>query len=139
MLAIRLRREGFETILRRAVLSTCLPGSGNDREEWQRRLKQSDVRLQWDPDHDPHGVPQPRRAIQLGLRGESLRSYCDEWTISIENVTDFVHQQRKILNDDRVDALMTPREDVYPIDVSALRDRLGTSPCAHASQDCSGR
>ena len=43
----------------------------------------SEVRLQWDPDHDPHGRPLARRALQLGLRGEALtsralRAACDE-------------------------------------------------------------
>lgn len=138
VLAIRLRREGFETILRRAVHSTCSSDSGRDHEEWQRQIKQSDVRLQWDPDHDPHGTAQPRRAIQLGLRGEALRAYCDDWTISIKNITEFVHQQRNALDEEGIEALIAPREGVYPVDDSSLRDGLGISPCAPASQDYSG-
>jgi hypothetical protein len=41
---------------------------GISREEWQDQVKESSVRLQWDPDHDPFGNKLERRAIQIGLR-----------------------------------------------------------------------
>ena len=40
------------------------------RQEREKGIEKSDVRLQWDPDHDPFGAHQLRRAIQLGLRNE---------------------------------------------------------------------
>lgn len=62
VLAVWLTREGFDKIL-----SLALTG----RDEKERGMKEkSCVRLQWDPDHDPSGVPEKRRAIQLGLRNE---------------------------------------------------------------------
>ena len=36
-------------------------------------------------------------AIQLGLRGETLRRYAREWIAGIEDVTPFVHEQREQL------------------------------------------
>lgn len=127
VLAVRLHRAGFEEILRRAIPSTFTASGGNDREAWQQQVKQSDVRLQWDPDHDPHGADQARRAIQLGLRGQSLITYCDEWTIAIEDVTSFVREQHQALLERGYEALMTPREDVYPVCDPTLRQRLGMS------------
>src|SRR6516162_3327917 len=94
----------------------------------QRQVKESDVRLQSHPDHGPHGAPQARRAIQLGLCGEALRAFCDDWTISIENVTEFVHQQWKVLNEEGIVALFTPREEIYPVDDPSFRGRLGMEP-----------
>jgi hypothetical protein len=138
ILAIRLCREGFDEILSRAVQSTFSASGGNDRDAWQRQVKESDVRLQWDPDHDPNGADQPRRAIQLGLRGEAMRSYCDDWTISVEDGTGFVHAQSKILNEAGVDALVTPREEVYPVSDPSLRDRLGMEPLPAPSQHRGG-
>ncbi len=62
VLAVRITRDGFNNIL-----SEALTG----RDERERGMnKKSRVRLQWDPDHDPNGLPQVRRAIQLGLRNE---------------------------------------------------------------------
>ncbi|KAJ3121451.1 hypothetical protein HK098_003650, partial [Nowakowskiella sp. JEL0407] len=61
--AIKLKREFFEFLL-----STAVSSSENDKE----RLLSSDVRLQWDPDHNPLGEVCIRRAIQLGLRRNVL-------------------------------------------------------------------
>jgi hypothetical protein len=83
------------------------------------------VRLQWDPDHAPSGAKEERRAIQLGLRGEVLRRYAREWIVDIEDVSDFVAEQR---SQRRVTAeLLTPREDVYPIADATTRERLGVA------------
>jgi hypothetical protein len=74
----------------------------------------SRVRLQWDPDHDPAGNPLPRRAIQLGLRGEVLRRYAQEWALQIEDVTGFVAEQREVLRSGRSGDLLVPVEEPYP-------------------------
>lgn len=64
ILAVWITRAGFEEILSHALTG---------RQEKEREMDgRSQVRLQWDPDHDPHGVSQQRRAIQLGLRDEVM-------------------------------------------------------------------
>lgn len=64
ILAVWILRTGFEEILSHALTG---------RQEKERGMDgKSQVRLQWDPDHDPHGVSQQRRAIQLGLRDEVM-------------------------------------------------------------------
>lgn len=71
ILAVRISREGFDTILSKAM-------TGRDEKESGMGEK-SPVRLQWDPDHDPNGCPLARRAIQLGLRNEvqhNIRQFC---------------------------------------------------------------
>ena len=62
VLAVRLTREGFDRILSKAL-------TGKDEKEKGLRTR-TEVRLQWDPDHAPSGLPEKRRAIQLGLRDE---------------------------------------------------------------------
>lgn len=62
VLAVRITREGFNSILSKAL-------TGHDEKERGMKEKSS-VRLQWDPDHTPTGAPEKRRAIQLGLRDE---------------------------------------------------------------------
>ena len=52
-LAVRLRRDAFDEILRLAVHSTFMPEVYGTHEAWQRAVAGSDVRLQWDPDHGP--------------------------------------------------------------------------------------
>jgi hypothetical protein len=126
VLAVRLYREGFDDILRQAVASTYTAELYPSESVWQKSLRASNVRLQWDPDHDPVGAKLPRRAIQLGLRGDVLRSYGDRWIKSIENITDFVRAQHAVLIDQGITALLTPKEEIYHVDDVRVRRMLGT-------------
>lgn len=55
-----------------------------DRAAWQADVARSEVRLQWDPDRDPHGNPVTRRAVQLGLRGAVLARHARDWIRRID-------------------------------------------------------
>lgn len=94
ILAIRINRSFFDEILRKAVVSSFEKSNFSATKEWQTALKLSDVRLQWDPDHHPSGARVGRRAVQLGLRGQTLQRFGNDEIISIENITDFVAEQR---------------------------------------------
>jgi hypothetical protein len=115
VLAVRIQRDAWDSILASAVHSSFAASPIADHETWKRALRDSDVRLQWDPDHGPRGQKLARRAIQLGLRGESTRLYSREWIISIQDISPFVATQRAHVRagDDR--SLMTPTESVYPL------------------------
>jgi hypothetical protein len=80
------------------------------------------VRLQWDTDHGPSGGPLERRAIQLGLRGNVLARYAKGWLLDVEDISDFVAEQRP--NAAPCDRLVTPREDVYPVAEPEVARRL---------------
>ncbi|MCB0086002.1 MAG: DUF4291 domain-containing protein [Caldilineaceae bacterium] len=127
VLAIRIGRSGFEEILRQAVHSNYVSAIHETEEHWREVVAGSDVRLQWDPDHDPHGKPLQRRAIQLGLRGQPLKKYAQEWIVSIEDITKFVHKQHQHVISNRLDQLQIPRERVYPILDADLQQRLNLS------------
>ena len=60
------------------------------------------------------GNPLERRAIQLGLRGDVLARYAREWLLGIEDISDFVAEQRANAKAP-YERLVTPREDVYPV------------------------
>jgi hypothetical protein len=123
-LAIHVRRKAFEAILARAVHSTYLPEVYSSPERWRAQLAESPVRLQWDPDHDPAGTKQERRAIQLGLAGEVLRHYAEEWIVQIEDVSEFVREQRSCANNRQFTGLLIPRECVYLVEDTHLACRL---------------
>jgi hypothetical protein len=125
VLAIRLARSGFDAMLAGAVHSSYVAEVYGDPATWKRRLKQSQVRLQWDPDHDPHGQKLERRAIQLGLRGEMLREFASSWCLGIEDVTAWVREQHAHLRGHRLERLETPREEVYPVRDPEVAGRLG--------------
>ncbi len=120
-LAVRLRRDAFDEILRQAIHSSFVPEVYGSEDAWRRAVAGSDVRLQWDPDHDPAGRPVDRRAIQLGLRGEVLAKYAKDWLLEVRDISDFVREQRAnaVAPYER---LVTPREDAYPVaDIEVAR------------------
>jgi Domain of unknown function (DUF4291) len=124
VLAVRLKRSAFDEILRQAVHSSFVPEVYENELAWKLAVAGSDVRLQWDPDHDPSGASVERRAIQLGLRGEALAKYAREWPWSIEDVTEFVREQSEYAGSP-FDQLITPREEVYPVNDPEVAARLG--------------
>ncbi|MBD2441098.1 DUF4291 domain-containing protein [Nostoc sp. FACHB-110] len=126
VLAIWIQRSAFEEILREAVHSSFVPELYPHKSEWQKALKQSQVRLQWDPDHHPSGETLERRAIQLGLRHQVLAAYAKDWIVKIEDISDFVKQQRQNLNCDYTE-LIVPQERVYPVFDSEIQKKLGLS------------
>ncbi|HEX3271634.1 MAG TPA: DUF4291 domain-containing protein [Ktedonobacterales bacterium] len=129
-LAIWLRRAAFEEILREAVPSSFTPDMYASHDDWQAAVARSSVRLQWDPDHDPHGRPLARRAIQLGLRGDALARFAGEWLLRIEDISPLVARQHEILRAGDLNALLTPHETVYPVADAELARRLGTDDLA---------
>ncbi len=113
VLAVRLRREFFDQILASAVPSSYSKHCFSDHAEWKAALEKSSVRLQWDPDHDPYGGKLERRAIQLGLRDESLCRYGKDECLEIIDVTAVAREQHASIADGMTESLQTPIERVY--------------------------
>jgi len=122
ILAITVKREGFEEILR---LSKRNGKDGALGVQDQSKFGPDDVRIQWDPDHDVHGNNLERRAIQLGLRGNALKAFITEWVVAVKDVTEFVHQQYKFVQSESLNLLQVPAERVYVISDKNLCEHLG--------------
>jgi uncharacterized protein DUF4291 len=122
-LGLRLRRPFFDSILAQAVASRNQSHHAS-RDEWKASLKSSNVRLQWDPDHDPHGNAVARRAIQLGLRGPVLEDFGKRELLEVIDMTEFVSGQRELLSRVGTSELRTPVERVYVPDDGAIARRL---------------
>lgn len=121
VLALWLPRVFFERVLAAAVASTFDATAWRDENAWKGAVANSDVRLQWDPDHGPSGTPQTRKAVQLGLRGAMLKEYADRAILRVEDVTALVVAQREHAKAPFTN-LQTPRERVYvPRDPAAIR------------------
>lgn len=124
-LAIRIIRKFFDDLLAQAVESTFSLGQYSTQEEWQKAIHTSSVRLQWDPDHHPRGAPLERRALQLGLRGQSLEMFGTEEILEIIDISSFVAEQRENTTKQRLPDLFTPIERVYIPADETIRKRLG--------------
>ena len=113
ILAIDLKREGFDEIVRNAVLSSFREVSDLSKEEWKEKLENSEVRCQWDPDRDIYGNPIGRRAIQLGINGETVRKYINDRIVNITDITDKVVEMRNSIQNGTFSESVLPQEKKY--------------------------
>ncbi|KAJ5609207.1 hypothetical protein N7528_009774 [Penicillium herquei] len=131
VLAIEITREGFEWALKNSCLSHW-GASGHDstltKEQWQKQLHASPVRIQWDPERDFQFRPLDYRSIQIGLGPEAVEKYVDEWIVSIVDVTDIMHEIRDHVDVGSLEAArkLLPDEQVYPLS-DGLRAKLHAS------------
>jgi hypothetical protein len=124
ILAVRLNRSFFEELLASAIPANFRTDNNLTHRRLETGLNRSDVLLQWDPDHDPHGVRAQRRAAQIGLRGEMLRRYGQSAILSVEDITPFVAEQRS-LRKKRLFNLHTPAERLYMPAAETTRQTIG--------------
>jgi hypothetical protein len=124
VLAIHLKMDAFKKYLGNAVYSSYNERLGISKEEWQDQIKESSVRLQWDPDHDPFGKKLERRAIQIGLRNDFIKSFAKEDIILIEDISEFVKEQYQFVLNDNLDELMLPEEKPLLFDGEDLNKKL---------------
>lgn len=115
VLAIDIKRSSFDYIVKNAVLSTYYPESGMSRDIWKQLVGKSDIRCQWDPERDIFGNPLDCRSIQLGLRGQALYDYVNDWIVHIEDITQYVDDLR-IKKEMGIDiSAFIPQEKIYVV------------------------
>ncbi|MGW1085686.1 DUF4291 domain-containing protein [Streptomyces sp. NPDC002596] len=123
VLAVEITREGFAWALNHAELSHYVRGAHPDRATWQRSLRRSPARVQWDPERDLRLNPLPYRSLQLGLGAEAARRYADEWTVSIRDVTPLAREIHGHVRAGRLDEAraLLPAELPYRTDATPPR------------------
>lgn len=115
VLAINIKREDFDYIVKNAVMSHYDETFENTRKEWKMQISQSDIRCQWDPERDVWGNPLDYRSIQLGLRGQAVKEYVNNWIVSIEDITDYVKELDRLRVEGKDIMSKLPQEKVYKI------------------------
>jgi hypothetical protein len=127
ILAIDITRDGFEWALAHAALSK--PRRDQDDAGWKQQLKTSPVRIQWDPERDLDHTALNFRAIQIGLGGEAVDHYVDEWITAITDVTPVMRDIAGLLATDQLHLAvkLVPHEPPYPLSAD-LAELIGATP-----------
>lgn len=110
VLAVRIRRAGWEEALSHAVLSTA-------------DVTDAAVVVQWDPERSLRGDKLDHRSIQVGLGRRIVDRYVDAWTLSITDLTARVHSMAALIREGRHEraGAMLPDERVYPVSDAIAR------------------
>lgn len=69
-----------------------------------------------DPDHNEWGGKLERKAIQIGLKGETLLKFNSEYIQRIEDITEFVELQRVQRFGSSPRQLLVPKERIVEFD-----------------------
>jgi hypothetical protein len=128
ILAIELTREGFEWALAHSSLSHHDRQAHDRVEDWTAQKRSSPVRVQWDPERSLTLGPLPHRAIQIGLSGEAVTRYVEEWIRDIKEVTGLAHEIHRLVSGRNWEAARAalPAERVYPLP-EPIRERLAAT------------
>lgn len=111
VLAIRIRRSGFEEALSSSCMSHFDATRYGTHDAWQRALLHCSVRVQWDPERAPDGRSVECRSLQVGLSGSFVASYVTDWIQSIDDLTESLDAMRR-------EILPLPNERPYPLSSS---------------------
>jgi hypothetical protein len=115
VLAVDIKREGFDRIVSEAVPTVFVEGQFSGLEDWKRRYAAAAAHSQWDIARDILGRPTSELAIQIGIRDELLQLYCGEWMVKLTDVTETVRHMRGLLNQGQSISDLLPKENRYPL------------------------
>jgi hypothetical protein len=117
VLAVRMKRTGWEKALSLAVLTSFEPGVFASPDVWAGQFAAARVHLQWDPERSLRGAGLPYYSIQVGLGREVIREYVEEWVVAIEDYTARVRKMYDLLHSGNGDKARRhlPPERVYPV------------------------
>ncbi|RFM25560.1 DUF4291 domain-containing protein [Deminuibacter soli] len=117
ILAIKIKRAGFEWALANACLSHFDSKLYSSYEEWKNLLSRLPVRVQWDPERDLKFNSLNYRTIQIGLSGIAVDLYITNWITEITDISDLCIKTKQVLIDGKISQAMDmlPKEETYPL------------------------
>ncbi len=119
ILAIRITREGFLWALEHACLSHFVCDIHGTSEQWAADVKSAPVRIQWDPERNVRLAKLDHRSIQIGLSGNAVDRYVEEWTAGIEDVTEVAREIHALVRAGRDAAAIRLLPDELPFPLPA--------------------
>lgn len=123
ILAIDIYQEKFNALLQKAVLTS--PDSASyTGAQWEKAFQETTVYCQWDPDRNINGNAIHRAAIQIGLKGNTLRDFLDTGIRRIEDLTPLVRKWNEQRKNGKLDCKNLPIEKIYPVKDQTVRNRL---------------
>ncbi|WP_024529720.1 DUF4291 domain-containing protein [Serratia fonticola] len=103
ILAVDISHKGFKEILEQSITSHFSPEDYNSTDSWKNKIKESDVVVQWDPERDIQLNKLNYRTIQVGLRGNAVEKYVQEWILNISDITHLAHDIHKLVLNGRIE------------------------------------
>lgn len=129
VLAVRVRRSGWEKALSLAVLTSPEAAVFRSPGDWTKAFASAEVHAQWDTERSLRGGALPYYSIQIGIGRDLVREYAESWIVAIEDRTPLVRKLYQQMADGHADSAskLLPRERPYPVP-PAIASRLLIEP-----------
>lgn len=126
ILAVRIKRQGWEEALSHAVLTHFDPHVYRNHDDWHAQFEKALVHVQWDPERSLRGKSLSVKSIQIGLSRHIIERYVSDWTLTIQDMTPLVRKMYRLLQEGQETKAKSflPRERIYPLDPTLSR-RIG--------------
>ncbi len=120
ILAIRLKRSGWQEALSLGVLTHPEKTIYRNAEVWRAEFEKALVHIQWDPERSIRGANLPYDSLQVGLTRQIIHRYVEEWILAIQDFTPTVRKIHKFLKAGEVEKAkkFLPKERIYPVEPS---------------------
>lgn len=117
ILSIKIKRSGFEWALQNSCLSHFDSSIYSSYDTWKEILKNSPVRIQWDPEKDLFLQPLNYRSIQIGLSSVSVEKYVTDWIVQVDDITENCKYLHQLVNEGKINQAkdLLPKEQIYPL------------------------
>ncbi|MDN5395327.1 MAG: DUF4291 domain-containing protein [Chryseobacterium sp.] len=125
-LVIHIKREAWEKVLGKAILTSPEKRVYPDPGIWEKDFENAEVYVQWDPERNIKGNKLEYRSIQVGISRYLIEEFNNEWIVKIEDYTPLV---KKILHFTKSGAYdkakkLLPIEKLYPLSTE-LAHKIG--------------
>ena len=126
ILAVRLRRTGWDHALSVGVLTHPVPKIHGSADRWETLFAAAPVHVQWDPERTLRGAALGHYAIQVGISRHLIDRYVNEWVVEITDKTPTGHKIHALLAGGKADKAKAflPGERVYSV-TAETGNRLG--------------
>lgn len=117
ILAIRIKREGWEKALSEGVLTTPEERVYASGEEWNEKFTEAKVHIQWDPERNIRGTKLDYQSIQVGISRFLITEFVEDWITEIKDYTPLVHKIHTLCRQGKYDNAKKhlPTEHKYEI------------------------
>lgn len=115
VLAIKIKRDGWQWAMDNACLSHFDSSIHESHEAWKASVKNSPVRIQWDPERDIHLEKLDYRAIQVGLSKDAVPLYVNDWITEISDITKLCKKIKDFIDQDEINKAknLLPKEKLF--------------------------
>jgi len=126
ILAIDISHGGLHWALEHSCLSSFKEAQFLNYANWQQQKENAPVRIQWDPERDLLLNKLEYRAIQIGLSGEAVTRYTQDWIVKITDITAQAQQIKSMIDRGELEQArrLLPEEQPYPL-IPELARKIG--------------